>query len=176
MKEIPYASAIDSLMFALVYTRPDIRYAVGLLDRYQSNPGLEHWKAVKNVMKCLQGTKEYKFMYRHTDQLEVIGYSDSDFARCVGTRKSTSGYIYFFLSRGAISWRSTNQTLVASFTMEENFVGCYKATTQALWLRNFTTGLKIVNSISRTLNIFCDRAAIFFLRIMKVEAKVSIST
>ena len=96
MKEIPYASAIDSLMFALVYTRPDIRYAVGLLDRYQSNPGLEHWKAVKNVMKCLKGTKEYKFMYRHTDQLEVIGYSDSDFARCVRTRKSTSGYIFFF--------------------------------------------------------------------------------
>ena len=100
-----------------------------LLGRYQSNLGLDHWKAMKIVMKCLQGTNEFKFMYRHIDQLVVIGYSDSDFVRCVSTRKSTSGYIYFFLSRGAISWRSTNQTLVASSTMEEKFVGCYKATT-----------------------------------------------
>ena len=97
MKEIPYASTIDSLMYALVYTRPDIRYVVGLLDCYQSNPSLEHWKAMKIVMKCLQGTNEFKFMYRHIDQLVVIGYSDSDFVRCVSTRKSTSGYIYIYI-------------------------------------------------------------------------------
>lgn len=72
MKDIPYAFAIGSLMYALFYTRLDIKYAVSLLGRYQSNPSLEHWKAVKNVMRWLQGTKEYKFTYRHTDQLEVI--------------------------------------------------------------------------------------------------------
>ena len=113
-------------------------------------------------MRYLQGTKDYKLTYRHTDQLKVIGYSDFDFVGSVDTRKSTSSYI-FLLSRGAISWRSTKQTLVASSTMEAQFVACYEATTQALWLRNFIIGLMIIDSISRHLNILCDNsAAIFF--------------
>ena len=90
MKNIPYAFVVGSLMYAQVCTRPDIGLIVGLLGRYQSNPGLDHWKATKKVMRYLQGTKDYKLTYRHTDQLKVIGYSDSDFAGCVDIRKSTS--------------------------------------------------------------------------------------
>ena len=134
---------------------------MGLLGRYQSNPGLDYWKAAKKVMRYLQGTKDYKLTYRHTNQLKVIGYSYSDFVRCVDTRKSTSGYI-FLLSGGAISWRSTKQTLVASSTMEAEFVACYESTTQELWLRNFIIGLKIVDSILRPLKIFCDNSAVVF--------------
>ena len=50
MKNIPYASAVVSLMYAQVCTRQDIGLIVGLLGRYQSNPGLDHWKATKKVM------------------------------------------------------------------------------------------------------------------------------
>ena len=50
MKNIPYASAVGSLMHAQVCTRPDIAYAVGMLYRYQSNPDLRHWRAAKKVM------------------------------------------------------------------------------------------------------------------------------
>jgi hypothetical protein len=64
--------------------------AVGMLGRYQSNLGMQHWKATKRVMRYLQGTKDYGLTYRCTDHLEVVGYSDSDFAGCVDSRKSTS--------------------------------------------------------------------------------------
>ena len=121
MKNIPYAFAVGSLMYAQVCTRLDIGLIVGLLGRYQSDPGLDHWKVAKKVMRYLQGTKDYKLIYRYIDQLKVIGYLDSDFAGCVDIRKSTSGYI-FLLSGGAISWRSTKQKLVASSTMEAKFV------------------------------------------------------
>ena len=70
----------------------DTSFAVGMLDRYQSNPGLDHWKAAKKVLRYLQGTKKHMLTYRRSSHLEVIGYSDSDFARCVATRKSTFGY------------------------------------------------------------------------------------
>ncbi|KAL0400200.1 UNVERIFIED_CONTAM: Retrovirus-related Pol polyprotein from transposon TNT 1-94 [Sesamum radiatum] len=73
MKDIPYASAIGSLMYAQVCTRPDIAFAVGMLGRYQSNPGLDHWRAAKKVMRYLQGTKDYMLMYRRTENLEVVG-------------------------------------------------------------------------------------------------------
>ena len=82
MQKIPYASAIRSLMYAQVYMRPDIAYIVGMLGRYLSNPGLDHWKATKRVMRYLQRTKYFMLTYRKSDQLEIIGYSDSDFAGC----------------------------------------------------------------------------------------------
>ena len=74
MKNIPYASAVRSLMYAPVYTRPDIAFSVGMLGRYQSNQGLDHQRATKKVMRYLQGTKDYKLMYRRTSNLEVVGY------------------------------------------------------------------------------------------------------
>ena len=94
MQKIPYVSAVRSLMHAQVCTRPDIAYAIRMLGRYLSNPGKDHWKAVKRVMRYLQRTKDYMLTYRRSDHLEIIGYSDSDFAGCLDSRKSTSGYIF----------------------------------------------------------------------------------
>ncbi|XP_050890576.1 secreted RxLR effector protein 161-like [Lathyrus oleraceus] len=127
MKNIPYASVVRSLMYAQVCTRPNIAFAVGILGRYQSNLDMDHWKVAKKVLRYLKGTEYYMLMYRQTDNLDVIGYSDSDFAGCVNSRKSTSRYI-FMMADGAISWRSTKQTLVATSTMEAEFVSCFEAT------------------------------------------------
>ena len=54
MRKVPYASAVGSLMYAMLCTRPDICYAVGVVSRYQSNPGPEHWIAVKHILKYLR--------------------------------------------------------------------------------------------------------------------------
>nr|KYP54359.1 Retrovirus-related Pol polyprotein from transposon TNT 1-94 [Cajanus cajan] len=105
MKNIPYASTVGSLMYAQVCTRPNIAFVVRVLGRCQSNPGVDHWKAAKKVMRYLQGTKDFMPIYRRTNSLEVIGYSDSDFASIIDTRKSTSGYV-FMLPCGAVSWSS----------------------------------------------------------------------
>ncbi|KAL5577856.1 hypothetical protein UlMin_019555 [Ulmus minor] len=104
MEEIFYASIFGSLMYAQTCAKPDISFFVGMLGRYQSNPGLDHWKAAKKVLRYLQGTKDHMLSYRRSSHLEVIGYSDSDYAGCVGTRKSTFGYL-FLLAGGAISWK-----------------------------------------------------------------------
>ena len=97
-------------------------------------------------------------MYRRTDELEVIGYSDSDFATCVDSRKSTSGYIFMFANE-AISWRSAKQTLIAISTMEAKFVSCFEATSHGVWLKSVIVGLRVVDSISRPLRIYCDNSA-----------------
>ncbi|XP_057981171.1 secreted RxLR effector protein 161-like [Malania oleifera] len=102
MENIPYASVIGSLMYAQTCTIPDISFAIGMLGRYQSNLGMEHWKAAKKVLRYLKGTRHYMLTYRKSDQLEVIGYSDSNSACCVDSLKSTFGYL-FLLAGGAIS-------------------------------------------------------------------------
>jgi hypothetical protein len=145
MKDILYSSIVDNLLYTQVCTRPDIAMVVGMLGRYQSNPGLEHWKVVKKVMRYSQGTKNYSLTYKHTDHLEVVRYSDSDFVGCVDSRKSTSGYVFLLAARGAISWRSSKQTIVATSTMEAEFIAFYEATIQVLWLKNFVGGLKLSN-------------------------------
>ena len=100
--------------------------------------------------------------FTRSDQLEVIGYSDSDFTRCIDSRKSTFGYL-FLLGEEAISWKSAKQSVIASSTMKVEFVACYKATIHALWLRNFISGLGVVDTITKPLKIYCDNsAAVFF--------------
>ena len=56
MSKVPYASAVGSLMYAMVCTRPDIAHAVGVLSRYTNNPRKEHWMAVKWILIYLRGT------------------------------------------------------------------------------------------------------------------------
>jgi hypothetical protein len=94
MEGIPYASAVGSLMYAQTCTRLDISFVVGMLGRYQSNPGMDHWKAAKIVMRYLQGINDFMLTFRRFDSLEVTSYSDSNFARCIDSRKSTFGYLF----------------------------------------------------------------------------------
>ena len=101
-------------------------------------------------------------MYRRMDNLEVIGYSDSDFAGCVDSCKSTSRYI-FMMAGGAVSWRSAKQTLIATSTMEAEFVSCFEATLHGVWLKSFISGLRIMDSISKPLRIYCDNSAAVFM-------------
>ena len=67
MNKIPYTSAIGSLMYAMLCTRPDIAHAVSVTSRYQSNPGEEHWTAVKNIFKYLRRTKDLFLTYGESE-------------------------------------------------------------------------------------------------------------
>ncbi|KAL2237853.1 UNVERIFIED_CONTAM: Retrovirus-related Pol polyprotein from transposon TNT 1-94 [Sesamum indicum] len=162
MESIPYASVVGSLMYVQTCTRPDISFVIGMLGRYQSNPGMDHWKAAKKVFWHLQGTKDHMLMYKRSYYLEVIGYLDSDYTGCIDTRKSKSGYV-FLLAEGVVLWKSGKQSVIATSTMEAEFVACFEATVHGLWLRNFISRLGIVNSIAKPLRIYCDNfAAVFF--------------
>ena len=90
MQKILYASVVGSLMYVQVCTRSDIAYIVGVLGRYFSNPRMNHWKIAKRVMRYLKRTKYYMLTYKRSDQLEITGYSDSDFVGCLDSLRSTS--------------------------------------------------------------------------------------
>ena len=63
MREIPYTSAVGSLMYVMVCTRPDIYFVVDMVSRYQSNPGEEHWTVVKHIFKYLQRMRDYMLVF-----------------------------------------------------------------------------------------------------------------
>ena len=78
MAKVPYASAIGSLMYAILCTRPDIAYIVSVTSRFQSNLGLEHWVVVKAILMYLGRTKDLVLTYGGGD-LHLTGFIDSNF-------------------------------------------------------------------------------------------------
>ena len=79
MKVIPYASAIGSIMYAMLCTRPVVCLALRLAGRYQTNPGVDHWTAVKNILKYMKRTKDMFLVYGGDKELIVNGYVDASF-------------------------------------------------------------------------------------------------
>ena len=121
MKSVPYAPTVGSLMYVMVATRPDISHVVGVVSRSMHNPGRSHWNAVKHVFRYLAGTKDHDILFCPNSTLGVVGYTDSDFAGCVDSRKSTTGYCFKF-GNGAISWNSKLQECTTTSTTEAEYV------------------------------------------------------
>jgi hypothetical protein len=94
-------------MYAMVCTRLDIAHVVGVLSRYMSKPGKEHWTTVKRVFRYLRGTSSYGLCYQGRPGLDRVldihGFVDADWVGDMDHRRSTSGYV-FNLFGGAISW------------------------------------------------------------------------
>nr|GFA33235.1 hypothetical protein [Tanacetum cinerariifolium] len=140
----PLTKGLPPKAFTQHVPRPDISFAIGMLSIYQSNPDIHHWKAAKKVLSYLQGTKDYMLTDKRSNYLELVRYADFDYVGCVDSGKSTFGYV-FQLVEGAISWKRAKQSIIDASTMEAEFVPCYEATIHALWLRNFISGLGVVD-------------------------------
>lgn len=108
-------------MYNQVCTRPELALIVGVFGIYLGKSRMQHWILVKYVMCYLKRTRDFMLNYQKLDNLEIIGYLDSDFVGCLDSRHSTFGYIFLFAG-GVVSWKSSKQTLVASSIMESNFV------------------------------------------------------
>ena len=156
MRRYPYASAVGSLMYAMLCTRPDICYAVGVVSRFQSNPGPEHWTAVKSILKYLRRTRNYMLVFSGSD-LKMTGYTDSDFQADKDSRKSTSGCV-FTLNGGSVVWRSVKQSCIADSTMEAEYVAASEAAKEAVWLRKFLIDLEVVPEADEPMILYCDNS------------------
>ena len=110
MSKVPYSNAVGSLMYAMVCTRPDISHEVGIVSRYMHNPGKEHWKAVKWILRYIQKTLDVCLIFKKDDMVgqHVVGYCDSDYAGDLDKRRSNTGYV-FTLVKAPVSWKSTLQ-------------------------------------------------------------------
>lgn len=128
-----YQSAVGSLMYLMMGTRPDIAYAVSCVSRYSSNPTDPHWQAVKRIFRYLIGSKNLCLVYQ--GELEPLaGYTDADWAGDPDTRRSTSGYV-FDLGSAVVSWSSKRQPVVATSSCEAEYRGQANAAKEAIWLK-----------------------------------------
>ena len=157
MSKILYSSAVGSLMYAMMCTHSNIRYAVGLVSRFQSNPGIKHWMTVKRIMRYLKGIENYVLCYQGKD-LQLIGYTDTDWGGDPNQHKSTSGCT-FLLNDCAISWCSKKQSCIALSMMEVEYVACSSAIQEAIWLKIFLQDLEVIKTTFEPMTLYCDSMA-----------------
>lgn len=150
-QKIEYQRIVGSLMYVMLGTRGDIAYAVSMASRYLANPGPQHVKLVRRVLRYLKRTMDLRLTYKGHVQM-LNGFTDADWGGCRNTRRSTAGYL-FNIGSGAISWQSKRQSVVALSTCEAEFLGQTQAKKEAIWLRRLLNELNVGQG--KTATIIC---------------------
>ena len=131
------------------------------LGQYLSSPSTIHWSTAKRVLKYLKGTKEFGIIYRRREDtslssstsLDLIGYTDADWASSHLSMRSTSGNC-FFVNGCLVSWSSKKQRCVAVSTTEAEYVAASLAARELVWLRQLLADMGHPPSSSTPLR--CD--------------------
>ncbi|GKE32935.1 retrotransposon protein, putative, ty1-copia subclass, partial [Tanacetum coccineum] len=138
MQNVPYASAVGSIMYAVRCTRPDVAFTQNITSRFQQNFGEAHWTAVKNILKYLRNTKDTFLVYGGNPEAElrVNCYCDAGFETDRDDTKSQNTYV-FILNGGAVVWKSSKQSTTAQHATEAEYIAASEAAKEAVWIRKF---------------------------------------
>jgi len=150
-----YQSLVGSIMYAMLGTRPDLAYAISTLSKFNSCPAEEHHAAAKRVLRYLQKTKDHGLLFKGLEDPgfpEVIGYTDSDWAGNLETRRSTGGYV-FILGNAAVSWKTKRQSMASLSSTEAEYVALSEATKEAMWLRRLLREIETRNVPREEVNL-----------------------
>jgi hypothetical protein len=137
MAAIPYRELVGCLTYLVVMTRYDIASEVGILSRFVSNPGKQHWRAALRVVGYLKenSSKGLLFNPRSRSDVKLSGFADSDHAGDVDTRRSVTGW-GVFLSGMLIAWTSKRQSVVTLSSTEAEWYAASQLSQQLLWSRS----------------------------------------
>ena len=128
-------------------------YLESVASRFMDQPQDIHWKVSKRILNFVQGKRTHGIFYKAKYDLELIGFTDSDWAGDSTNRKSTSRYV-FMLAEGPISWSSKKQSAIALSSTEAEYRGVVNAATQCLWFQGLLGEFGFESEYSNT--IYCD--------------------
>lgn len=140
---LPYRALVGSLNYLAVGTRPDIAYAVQQLAQFLDCYASVHWEAAKRVARYLKGTRDLKLTLGGAHTARLLGFTDSDWARCPETRRSIGGYC-FNLGSGAISWAARKQKTVSDSSTEAEYIAAADAAKECVWLRSVLAAFSLL--------------------------------
>ena len=152
---MPYASAVDSLMYAMVCTCPDLSQVVSVVSRYMHDPSRGHREAVKWILWNIKGIIDIGLIFKKdvAGKYEYIGYVNSSYAVYLDKCRSTTGYV-FILSQAQVSWLSTQRSIIALSITEVEYMAMIEAMKEAIWLQGLLDDLRIDHDLLKVNN--CD--------------------
>lgn len=171
MSTVPYKSAVGCLIYLNVWTRYDIAKATQAVAQHLQNPGKSHWSAVKRVYRYLAGTKYHGIIYRKSGKgrLELIGWSDADWAADVDNRRRIAAYV-FTVGGVAITWLCKLLPTVCLSSTESEYSALTRAGKEAISARYSLSDLN--QDVSKPTSIMCDnQSAIALTQNTKFHAR-----
>ena len=169
-----YRSILATIIYIVMWTRPDAAFAMSKLSKFMHNPGTNHIKALKRLVRYLQGTKDYKLIYDFSSPAPhkgVYGYFDSAHNDDVDTCRSTMAYLFFF-EGCLISWFSKLHSYVTTSTNHSEYVASAKAAREANWLHKIFKTLKLEDAVS-PINLFNDNKGAIAMNYNPVQHEAS---
>ncbi|GJT15364.1 hypothetical protein Tco_0874070 [Tanacetum coccineum] len=133
MKNVPYASVVGSIIYAVRCTRPDVAFAQNMTSRFKQNPSELHWTAVKNILKYLRNTKDMLLVY--------------------GRNPSTELRVEYYC---AVDWKSSKQSTTAMSATESEYIARSKLPWKLFGLRSLSQGLCVKLGEIRILKVHTD--------------------
>jgi Reverse transcriptase (RNA-dependent DNA polymerase) len=147
--DIPYATAIGSLMYTALGMRPDLAFTVQHLSQFTTSYGQEHWTAIKHALRYLKGTRDCGIIFKRGAGLDLELFVDSDYANHADAI-SISGYVAM-IGGGCIAWSSKKQRTIALSTTEAEYIALTEGAKQLVWLRRFLQDLSFEQSKSTSI-------------------------
>jgi len=141
--KMPYRALVGSLNYLATSVRPDIAFAVSVLARFVNDPSVSHDKALKRLLRYLQGTRDVGITFRKHPEPYVLftAYSDSDYANAADAKSVTGHAVY---CRGnLIHWRSTKQRRVSHSVCEAELLALAHLVKEAIYYRELAAELKL---------------------------------
>jgi hypothetical protein len=176
LSKLPYRSLIGCLLYLAIATRPDISYAVQQFSQFLDCFSFVHWNAAIRLVRYLKGTRDLKLHLGGPNLIDLIGFTDSDWANCLDTRRSIGGYIWT-LGYGALSWGARKQKTVAASSCEAEYVAAFEAAKECIWLRALLLAIGFLKP--GPTKLLCDNNAainlsedpLFHVRVKHVDIK-----
>ncbi|XP_052111554.1 secreted RxLR effector protein 161-like [Arachis duranensis] len=155
----PYRRIIGKLLY-LSNTRPDISFAIGKLSQFLDCPTTEYLRAAHRILRYVKGSPAAGLFFSAKSDLNLTGFSDSDWAGCPNSRRSISAYC-FYLGSSLISWKSKKQLTVAASSSEEEYRVLALATREVQWLSYVLQELGA--PLQKATNIYCDSKSAVYI-------------
>ncbi|GJQ94792.1 hypothetical protein Tco_0005931 [Tanacetum coccineum] len=170
MQNIPYASAVGSIMYAIRCTHPDVAFAQNITSQFHQNPDDVRWTTVKNTLKYLHNTKDMFLVYGGDtkQELKVSCYTDAGYLMDADDMKSQTGYV-FVLNGGAVDWKSTKQSIFATSSTNAEYIAAFDASKKAF----FSLSIEFDPKPSRIFDFSCS-PSLAIQGCAKFEARMAI--
>ncbi|GJW39160.1 ribonuclease H-like domain-containing protein [Tanacetum coccineum] len=160
-----YHSLAGSLQY-FTFTRPDLSYAVQQLCLYMRDPREPHLNAMKRVLRYLRGTTDLGLQLFRSTTSQLIAYSDTDWAGCPATRRSTSGY-YVFLGDNLLTWSSKRQDTLSRSSAEDEYRGVANAVAETSWICNLLP--ELYTPLFTATLVYCDNVSAVYMSANPVQ-------
>lgn len=147
-----YRQLIGKLLY-LTLSRPDITFSVHCLSQFMSAPRIPHLQAIHHLLRYIKGSPDQGLIYSDSSSLQLRGFSDSDWASCPTTRRSTTGFC-IFLGDCLISWRSKKQLTISKSSAEAEYRALASTASEITWLRYLLKDFQIAQPHPSF--IYCD--------------------